>query len=147
MSDLQRAIEIAVEAHRGQKQKSGAPYILHPIHLMQQLDSDEERIVAVMHDVVEDTAVTFEDLEREGFAPEILDAVRLLTHDDADAYDTYVGKIEANPLARRVKIADLEHNMDIRRLTELRDKDLERLRKYHRCWTRLQEGATPSSDA
>jgi (p)ppGpp synthase/HD superfamily hydrolase len=138
MSDLQRAIEIAVEAHRGQTQKCGAPYVLHPLHVMQSLTGEAERIAAVLHDVVEDTDVTLEDLGKEGFAAEIVEAVGLLTHDDADGYDEYVDRLRGNPIARRVKIADLEHNMDIRRLDEVRDKDLERLRKYHRVWKKLK---------
>lgn len=138
MSSLQRALEITVEAHKYQKQKDGTPYALHPIRLSLSLENEEQKIVALLHDVVEDTDWTFEDLEREGFSGTIMAALRLLTHTDGSPYDKYVERLATNPLARIVKIADLTDNMDFKRIPEPTDKDFARLQKYHRAWRRLQ---------
>lgn len=137
MSNLQRAIEIAVESHRGQLVKSGEPYITHPLTLMLSLQTEEEQIVAVLHDVVEDTDVTMDDLKREGFSANAIKAVELLTHESTVAYDDYIQEVGGNPLARTVKLADLRHNMDFTRLPEIQEKDLDRLKKYHRAWKYL----------
>ena len=138
MSDLQRALEIAVGAHKGQKEKDGSPYVLHPIRLMLSLDSNDARIAALLHDVVEDTPVTIDELHSEGFSGTVLEAVGLLTHLDHDDYDTYVEKLSRNPVARQVKLADLTDNMNIKRLPDVREKDLQRLSKYHRVWNKLR---------
>lgn len=135
---LERAIALAVAAHAGQRDRYGRPYILHPLHLMSQMRTDEERIVAVLHDVVEDSDTTLADLIAAGFYPAIVDAVGLLTHDkSADSYEAYVARLKADPLARRVKLADLRHNMDLERLPELTDRDQARLARYHRAWRLL----------
>lgn len=131
---LERAIAIAVEAHVGQTDKAGRPYILHPLHLMMQMETREEMMTAVLHDVIEDTAVTLADLRAAGFPDDVLNALALLTHNDSDSYEEYVAKLNTNDLARRVKLADLAHNMDVRRLPILRDKDLRRLQKYTQAW-------------
>lgn len=142
---LDKAIAIAVEAHTGQTDKAGRPYILHPLHLMMQMDTDEERITAVLHDVVEDSEMTLADLRNAGFPAPVLDALALLTHDKSQlSYDAYITAVQANPLARRVKMADLIHNMDVRRLTEIREKDLQRLVKYRRAWQKLNTKPTTS---
>lgn len=107
MSNLQRALEIAVESHKTQKQKDGTPYALHPIRLSMSLQTEEEKIVAMLHDVVEDTDWTFEDLEREGFSENVMAALRLLTHTDGSPYEEYVERLASNPLAKSVKKADL----------------------------------------
>lgn len=139
MSNLQRALEIAVTAHAGQKQKDGSPYAFHPITLALRLPPGAAQIVGLLHDVVEDTDWTLERLAVEGFASEVIEAVRLLTKPDGADYMAYVEKAAANPLARAVKIADLEHNMDVRRIAyPLTEKDLARLAKYHRAWTWLR---------
>jgi (p)ppGpp synthase/HD superfamily hydrolase len=135
---LERTIQIAVDAHAGQKGKDGLPYILHPLRLMLKMSTEVERIVAVLHDVVEDTSVTLDDLRREGFSDEVLEAVRLLTHEEGISYEDYVARLKPHPLAKKIKLADLEDNSDIRRLSGIEDKDLERLRKYHRAWTILR---------
>lgn len=137
MSDLQRAIEIAVAAHRGQVRKGGTPYILHPLRLMLAVESDEERIAAVLHDVVEDTEVTLRDLAQEGFSAAVLDALSLLTHDDDQDYMDYIEEIKTNPLARAVKLADLKDNTNVFELPEIRPRDLERFAKYHRAFCLL----------
>jgi len=140
MSNLQRALEIAVEAHKNQKQKNGTPYALHPIRLSLSLESEEQKIVALLHDVVEDTSWTFEDLEQEGFSKDILAALRLLTHNDGSPYDEYIERLASNPLAKAVKLADLTDNMDFKRIPEPTENDFARLQKYHRAWRRLQDG-------
>ena len=139
MSDLQRAIEIAVSAHKGQLQKNGLPYVLHPLSLMQSVRSVNAKITAVLHDVVEDTAWTMEDLEAEGFSKQVLAALDCLTHTPEESYEDYISKIRTNPLAREVKLADLQDNMNIRRIPELQQKDLKRLERYHQAWNTLVE--------
>jgi (p)ppGpp synthase/HD superfamily hydrolase len=134
---LERAIEIAVEAHRGQKDKYGAPYILHPLRVMSRLEDTAGKIVAILHDVVEDTDWTFKDLKKEGFPKAILDALDCVTRRDNESYEEFVKRSASNPLARRVKLADLEDNMDLRRIPVMTEKDLERLKKYHKAWKRL----------
>ena len=136
---LEKAIAVAVEAHGGQAAKDGRPYILHPLHLMLQMETEVEMMTAVLHDVVEDTAVTFADLAAMGFPEEVLAALRLLTHEPGVPYEAYVAAIKPHPLARRVKLADLEHNMDSRRNPHLQPKDLVRLEKYHLAWEMLRQ--------
>jgi len=139
MSNLQRALEIAVESHKNQKQKDGTPYALHPIRLSMSLQSEEHKIVALLHDVVEDTDWTFEDLVGEGFSANVIEALRLLTHTDGSSYEDYVERLASNPLAKVVKIADLTDNMDIKRIPDPTEKDFARLQKYHRAWQHLQQ--------
>lgn len=127
-----KAMNIAYNAHNGQFDKAGVPYIFHPIHLAEQMDTEEECIVALLHDVVEDTDVTIEDLEKE-FSSVIIDAVKLLTHDKSVDYMEYVKNLKSNPIARKVKLADLKHNSDSTRLLKITDKDVERINKYSRA--------------
>jgi (p)ppGpp synthase/HD superfamily hydrolase len=141
MTLLEKAIEIALHAHAGQKGKDGSPYILHPLRVMARMTTDEERITAVLHDAVEDSELTLEDLRREGFPEAVIEAVRLMTHEEGIGYEDYVERLKGNPIARKVKVADLEDNSDIRRLSGIEAKDLERLRKYHRAWQILRPQA------
>ena len=127
-----RAMNIAYSAHMGQFDKAEVPYIFHPIHLAEQMDTEEECIVALLHDVVEDTEVTFEDLEKE-FSKTIIDAIRLLTRDKSVDYMEYVKNLKSNTIARKVKLADLRHNSDSTRLIKITDKDIERINKYNRA--------------
>lgn len=138
MADLERAIAIAVEAHRGQVDKVGAPYILHPLRVMFAVEGDDAKIAAVLHDVVEDTRVTLDDLRREGFSEPILAALALLTHGPDDPYETYIEQLKSNPLARAVKKKDLEDNMDIRRIDAPREHDFQRCIKYRKAWDVLR---------
>jgi (p)ppGpp synthase/HD superfamily hydrolase len=138
MADLQRAIEIAVIAHQGQRQRNGLPYVLHPLTLMLAMETVPAKIVAVLHDVVEDSEWTLAQLEAEGFAPDILAALDCLTHQPDEPYEAYIDRLSENALARQVKLADLRDNMDIQRLPTLHDRDLERLRRYHQAWLKLQ---------
>ncbi|HEV3051146.1 MAG TPA: HD domain-containing protein [Longimicrobium sp.] len=137
MADLETAIGIAVEAHRGQKDRAGAPYILHPLRMMFRVQTDAERMAAVLHDVVEDTDWTLDALRERGFPDEVVDAVDHLTRREGESYDEFVTRAAAHPVARRVKLADLEDNMDVRRTGTLSDKDVERLGRYLRAWRRL----------
>jgi (p)ppGpp synthase/HD superfamily hydrolase len=140
MSSLEQAIRIALDAHAGAVDKAGQPYILHPLTLMLGMASNEERITAVLHDVVEDSGVTLDELAQAGFSPRVVAALELLTHDADQPYEEYVAAIAADPLARTVKLADLRHNMDVRRLPpELSERDLERLATYRLAWEQLSE--------
>lgn len=109
-----KAMAIAYTAHHGQVDKVGTPYIFHPIHLAEQMDDELSCTVALLHDTVEDTDLTFSDLERE-FPAEVLDALRLLTHESGTDYFEYVRRIKTNPVAMKVKLADLDHNSDASR--------------------------------
>jgi len=135
--NLQRAIEIAAEAHREQTDKAGAPYLLHPLRVMMSLETDDERIVGVLHDVVEDgPGWTFERLEKEGFSPTVLDALRLVTkrpEDEGDSevvYVAFVRRAKGNKIARRVKTADILDNLNASRLSVLTEKDTRRMNRY-----------------
>ncbi|MBF0628474.1 MAG: GTP pyrophosphokinase [Magnetococcales bacterium] len=139
MATLDRAIAVAVKAHRGQMDKSGRPYILHPLRIMMRLEQDEERMVAVLHDVVEDTAVTFAKLRKMGFSERVLEALDRLTHRPEERYEDYIERIAGHPLARRVKLFDLEDNMDMRRLSNpMSERDWARLQKYRHAWGKLR---------
>lgn len=134
-----KAMNIAYEAHKGQADKCGVPYIYHPVHLAEQMDDEASVCAALLHDVVEDTSLTFEDLEAEGYGGEIIEALRLLTHDDAVPYMDYVRNIKANPVARKVKLADLKHNSDLTRFDVLTEWDKVRAAKYEEAIKILEE--------
>lgn len=135
------AERIAVRAHAGQVDKAGRPYIEHPRHVAAAVEGDEARAVAWLHDVVEDTALTLDDLRREGVGETVLEAVRLLTHQPGVPYLEYVEALKPNPLARQVKLADLAHNSDASRLPDpLTDADERRLAKYQHAREILERG-------
>ncbi len=135
MSNLARAIALAAEAHIGQLDKSGAPYILHPIRVMLRMSSEVEMIVAILHDVVEDTPWTFDLLRAEGFSEDVLVALDGVTRRAEETYQEFAARAKTNPTSRQVKIADLEDNMDLKRLGEsLTDHTVERLRRYQSAW-------------
>ena len=133
------AMKIAFEAHKEQRDKSGMPYIYHPMHLAEQMVDEATACVALLHDVVEDTDITFEALAREGFTAEIIEALKLLTHDDAVTYMEYVAAIKNNPIAKAVKLADLAHNSDLTRLDVVDEKAIQRAEKYKQAIVLLQE--------
>ena len=134
-----KAMEIAYNAHHGQRDKAGTPYIFHPIHLAEQMETEEECIVALLHDVVEDTDITFEQLDKE-FSDKVIEALKLLTHDDSVEYFDYVRNLRNNPIARTVKFADLCHNSDETRLpTKASKKDKKRQEKYKKAIEILSE--------
>jgi len=138
MSTLNRAIEIATEAHEGQFDKAGRDYIGHPLRVMEMGKTENEKIVGVLHDVIEDTDWTFEKLAEEGFSQEVISALRCVTKlSENENYDDFIDRVKKNPLAVAVKINDLTDNMDIRRLPYLSDKDVKRLKKYLKAYKRL----------
>ncbi|MCM3143020.1 MULTISPECIES: HD domain-containing protein [Brevibacillus] len=130
MSTLEKAIVIATNAHTGQLDKGGNPYILHPLRIMMKMPSKESMIVAVLHDVLEDTEVTKEDLFQAGFSNEIVEAVLAVTRDEDETYMEFVKRAKRNPIARLVKLADLEDNCDLSRIPDPKPKDHERLLLY-----------------
>ena len=132
-----KALLIAKRAHAGQKDKAGQDYILHPIRVAERCDDPLAKIVALLHDTIEDSNVTADYLRKEGFREEIVEAVLAVTRREGEDYDDYVRRAAQNELSRMVKRADLEDNMDIRRLPELTNHDVERLRKYLRAWQYL----------
>ena len=138
MSTLERAIEIATQAHQGQFDKAGRDYIGHPLRVMEMGKTEEEKIVGVLHDVIEDTDWTFEKLAEEGFSDEVIAALKCVTKtSENENYDDFIDRVKKNPLAVAVKINDLTDNMDIRRLPYLSDKDVKRLKKYLKAYKRL----------
>ena len=139
MNQLELALQIAVKAHAGQKDKSGEPYIFHPIRVMERCSNPKAKIVALLHDIVEDTEVTFDELKTAGFPEDILGTLRFVTHEKEVPYDDYIEALMHDPIAVEVKIADLEDNSDIRRLKEIKDRDVERLQKYLRTHRRLTD--------
>ena len=134
-----RAMNIAYQAHHGQLDKGGMPYVFHPLHLAEQMDDEVSTIAALLHDVVEDTDWTFEMLEAEGFPEESMAALRLLTHPEGEPYLDYVARLKDNPVAVKVKLADLRHNSDFTRLSSVTADQRERLeRKYGPAFALLE---------
>ena len=134
---LEKAIEIALIAHRGKVDKGGLPYILHPLRVMQGVDTIEEKIVAILHDVVEDSDKNIQDLKEENFSERILKAVALLTKNENQSYEDYIGAIKKNTLASKVKMADLKDNMNKMRLLKFTERDKARLKKYKDAYKML----------
>jgi (p)ppGpp synthase/HD superfamily hydrolase len=147
LSTLKRAIEIAFEAHKDQKDKNGEPYIGHVLRVMNLGRTENEKICGVLHDLVEDTEWTFEDLRREGFSKTVIDALTCVTKTSEDEdYDKFIERIEKNRLAVIVKINDLSDNMDVRRFDVIREKDIQRLNKYLRAYRRLTQNLSENTD-
>lgn len=130
---LSRAIEIAAVAHQNQVDKANAPYILHPLRLMMRGQTVLEQMVAVLHDVVEDSDWTLEQLATEGFPPEVLTALDCLTRRSDESYDAFIQRVLTDPIATQVKRYDLEDNMNLTRLATVTDHDLQRLQRYHQA--------------
>ncbi len=125
-----KALKLSFEAHKDQLDKGGIPYVYHPFHLAEQMDSEDTVITALLHDVVEDTAYTLDDIRAMGFPDRIVDALALLTHDKDVPYMEYVSRIKENPIAKAVKLADLRHNSDLSRIDTVNEKVLRRIEKY-----------------
>lgn len=139
MSTLERAIGIARQAHAGQVDKGGADYIGHPLRVMERGENEEQKIVGVLHDVVEDSDWTFEMLEEEGFTPDIIEALKCLTKVSEDEnYDDFIARVMTNPLAVKIKLYDIEDNLDVSRLDSLTDADVARCKKYLHARDRLK---------
>ena len=142
MSTLERAITIAAQAHAGQADKAGAPYILHPLRVMLRMNTDEERMVAVLHDVIEDSDWTLDRLRAEGFPEAVLTGIESMTRNPEETYEEYVLRAGRNAIGRRVKLADLEDNSDLSRIAQPTEKDRARIEKYRRAIALLQ-GTVP----
>lgn len=135
------ALKMCFEAHKNQVDKSGMPYVFHPFHLAEQMQDEDTTTVALLHDIVEDTDYTIDDLRSKGFSEKVIEAIELLTHDPVVPYMEYVAQIKKNPIAKAVKLADLKHNSDMTRLESITAKDEERAEKY-RSAIELLEGET-----
>ena len=134
-----KALKLCFEAHKKQVDKSGMPYVFHPFHLAEQMQTEETTVVALLHDLVEDADYTIEDLASMGFSKNITDAIALMTHADDVAYMDYVRRIKNNPIAKVVKLADLKHNSDLTRLDVVDEKALKRKEKYLKAIKILEE--------
>lgn len=130
---LEKAIQIALNAHHGQVDRGGEPYILHPLRVMLGQKTETAKICAVLHDVIEDTAVTLEDLRREGFREDIIDTVKTLTKLDGEDYEDYIQRVVQNKVACQVKLMDLKDNMDLSRLDVALEADFKRYKKYEKA--------------
>ena len=140
LGTLERAIEIAAAIHAGQTDKGGAPYILHPLRVMLRVAPGAQQIVAVLHDVVEDSdgKIPFDDLAREGFSQEVIDGVRAVTKIDGESYEAFIARAALDPVGKAVKLADLAENSDLSRIDRPTQKDLERVEKYRRAMEYLR---------
>ena len=137
--NTKKALKFCFEAHKNQFDKSGIPYVFHPFHLAEQMQTEETTIVALLHDVVEDTDYTFDDLVAMGFDSVVIEALVLLTHDDSEDYMDYVRAVKVNPIATAVKLADLRHNSDLSRLDFVDEKALRGREKYLKAIKILEE--------
>ncbi|NJN38402.1 MAG: GTP pyrophosphokinase [Acaryochloridaceae cyanobacterium CSU_3_4] len=136
---LSTAIAIATDCHAHQLDKAGQPYISHPLRVMQAVATTQEKIVAVLHDTVEDSDLTLPDLAAAGFPSDVLAAIDAITQRQDESYEVYLARVIENPIALRVKIADMTDNMDISRIAHPTDKDWVRLKKYETILPQLQE--------
>jgi (p)ppGpp synthase/HD superfamily hydrolase len=134
---LERAIAIAEKQHTGQVDKAGRPYMEHPLRVMKAMSNDAERIVAILHDVIEDTDLTLDQLAAEGFPGYILEALDSVTRRDDETYEAFVARAARNPIGRRVKYADLQDNADLARIAAPTAADIARTEKYHRAMAQL----------
>ena len=132
-----KALKLSFEAHKDQVDKSGIPYVYPPYHLAEQMTDENTTIVALLHDVAEDTDITVEDIRKMGFSEKICEALSLMTHDKNVSYMEYVKKLKSNPIAKVVKLADLKHNSDLTRLDAADEKALKRVEKYKRAMEEL----------
>jgi metal dependent phosphohydrolase len=139
INEYELAYNIASKAHKGQKDKGGEDYFKHPLTVSNKLSGEKDKIVALLHDVIEDTDVTVNDLREAGFSDEVVLAVSVITKKDGEDYEEYLNRVKQNPIALRVKIADMEHNSDISRIKNPTEKDLKRLEKYRIRLKELRE--------
>ena len=135
-----KAMKLCFEAHKDQVDKSGMPYVFHPFHVAEQMTDEVTTIVALLHDVVEDTDYKLDDIAAMGFGQDVVDALALMTHDKSVEYLDYVARLKSNRIAREVKLADLKHNSDVSRLPRVSRTDLERLGKYKKAIALLEGG-------
>jgi GTP diphosphokinase / guanosine-3',5'-bis(diphosphate) 3'-diphosphatase len=135
---LTRAIDLAKRAHTGQVDKAGKPYLDHPLRVMAKMSSDEEKMVAVLHDAVEDSDLSLDELRREGFPAQVIEAIDAITKREGEDYETYLARVTTDRIALTVKIADMTDNMDISRIAVPNDNDRARLDKYSKVLPRLR---------
>ena len=135
---IEKALQIAIKAHKGQTDVGGKPYILHVLRVMNSVDKDEEKITAILHDVVEDTDWTFNKLKKEGFSNKIIEAIDSVTKRKGEDYFTFVNRSKNNVIGRVVKIADIKDNMDIGRIDNPKKKDFERIERYKKALKMLK---------
>lgn len=138
MNIIEKSLAVALKAYAGQTDKAGKTYILHPLRLMAKMDNEFEMAVALLHDVIEDSAYTSKDLLNQGIPRAVVDAVQVLTKIEGERYDQFIARVMKNPLATKVKVADIEDNINVLRLEQLGEKDLQRIAKYHKAWKTLQ---------
>lgn len=131
---INKALNIAIEAHKEQTDKAGIPYIFHLLRVSEKGQTETEKICGLLHDIVEDTEWTFDKLKQEGFSDKIVSVIKCITKRNGEIYMDFIKRVSKNPIATRIKINDLEDNMDIKRLSFLTKKDLERLNKYIRAY-------------
>ena len=139
MNLIEKSLDIALSSHKGQKDKAGETYILHPLRVMSKMETEKEMSVAILHDVIEDSEMTSEDLLQSGIPEIIVDALICLTKNRNESYEEFIDRICLNDLARKIKIADIQDNINILRLTEVADKDLDRVVKYHKAWRKFTQ--------
>ena len=139
MAPLEKAVQTAAQAYRNQTDKAGETYLLHPIRVMMEMDTEAEMKVAVLHDVVEDSPWTLEQLADEGFSPEVVEALDHLTRREDESYEAFVDRASENSLAAKVKQADIEDNLDLTRLGDFEELGEEKVRQYHRAWQSLEQ--------
>lgn len=144
---LGKAILIATKAHEGQRDKAGQPYILHPLRVMFSRRSEVERICAVLHDVIEDTNITLDDLRNEGFSEEILSVLDAVTKRENESYDEFISRVIPNKIACHVKLADITDNMDLSRIENPSQKDNERVEKYRKAAVRILDAFEEAGDS
>ena len=128
-----KAIKLAFKAHEGQLDRAGLPYILHPLHVAEQMKDEDTCVIALLHDVIEDTDVTLENLREYGFTEVQVAGVESMTREDDEDYFEYIRDVKKNPLAVKVKLEDLKHNSDVSRMIEVTDRDRQRLDKYKKA--------------
>lgn len=133
-----KALKLSFEAHKNQTDKSGVPYVFHPFYLAEQMNNEQTTIVALLHDVVEDTDYTLDDLSSMGFSDEVIEAISLMTHDKNTPYMVYIDQIAKNSMAKAVKLADLKHNSDLSRFNVVTEKDIMRVEKYKKAMELLE---------
>ena len=134
-----KAIKLMFKLHKEQKDRSGLPYVFHPWHVAESMDDEISTVVALLHDSIEDTDITLDDLREEGIPEEALDALSLMTHEDGVDYFDYVKNLASNPIARKVKLSDLRHNSDLSRLKDVKEKDISRREIYIKAIEYLEE--------
>ena len=144
---LDKAIHIAARMHEGQKDKGGQPYILHPLRVMNEVEGETAKICAVLHDVVEDTGITFDDLRKEGFAEDVIEVLDALTKRENEEYDDFISRVLENKTACIVKLADLKDNLDLNRLPSVTEEDFRRMEKYEAAEKRILDILADSGQA